>query len=84
MALNLIGCLLTTVKGEEDKTITAGSLVTVTVILTRHSLVGDTSFAEVNDHEEVDNTDEVEDRGEEPDEEDQSKQVDLFSEILLL
>jgi hypothetical protein len=69
------------VKGEEDRTITAGSLVTVTVILRRRSLVGDTSFADATEHEEVDNTD-VEERCEELDEEEQSKQVcPLFSSL---
>jgi len=60
-----------TVKGEDDKTITAGSLVTVTVQLIRHSLVGDSSFVDTDQHKDVENVEEEE----ELEEDEQSEHV---------
>ena len=62
-----------TVKGEEDKTITAGSLVTVTVELRREPLI-DVSFG---DSEAVDDVppDEQDDKDEEVEEEEPPAQV---------
>ena len=65
--------LLVAVKGEEDKTITAGSLVTVTVELRREPLI-DVSFG---DNEAVDEVpqDEQEEKVDEADDEETPAQV---------
>ena len=68
------------VKGEEDKSVTAGSLVTVTVILTRRSLVGDLTVADADQHnKDIEHIEEVEERCEEFDlDDEQSAQVFVF------